>query len=312
MLVPAAISSTGTVSAYLWEPEPDEKHLNNRTATLSVVGSDHAITYQYNVTGQNEFDPQSIAMSSTLSNSSTYTVGAVMGSINHVFDYNVHTQQGTVVWSSDGLETDVAVSGQGNYFAITSQGGNRVSVYERNSKGFAIIDTIDPPTSSVQPMTLVFDRNEDDRLPFLVVAWTDQDGATLAVTTHQIVAAGGAAGSAAVEKVWSYSYTCPNGGGFNYVMQTGLAVSGSGELVAVGTWGCQNDTPRQQGVVLTFEGRKGDGTVTFQDSLKGQIWAIGCAVDVAKKVSYVSVGSWESADKSTPAQVTTYLGSQRS
>mgnify|MGYP006091862567 FL=1 len=111
--------------------------------------------------------------------------------------------------------------------------------------------------------------------------------------------------------MWSYSYTCPNGGGFNYVMQTGLAVSGGGELVAVGTWGCQNDTPTQQGVVLTFEGRKGDGTVTFQDSLKGQIWAVDCAVDVAKKMSYVSVGSWESADKSTPAQVTTYLGSQR-
>ena len=37
--IPTAISEDGKVAALLWEKNPDEAHLNNRSATLVAVGS---------------------------------------------------------------------------------------------------------------------------------------------------------------------------------------------------------------------------------------------------------------------------------
>ena len=61
--VPTAIAHDGSLSAYLLEPNPDLAHLNNRSAELTLVDSSRRTLFQFNVTGQMSYDPQSVAMS---------------------------------------------------------------------------------------------------------------------------------------------------------------------------------------------------------------------------------------------------------
>ena len=63
-MLPTAISHDGTLAAYLLEPNPDMAHINNRSGTLALIDGDTGkLSFEYNVTGQGSFDPQSVAMS---------------------------------------------------------------------------------------------------------------------------------------------------------------------------------------------------------------------------------------------------------
>jgi hypothetical protein len=199
--VPSAISADGTHSAYLFERKPDEKHLNNRSGTLSLVGSQGEPVYHYSVSGQGSFDPQSVSMSADGS-----IVAALFGSKNVVLDW----ASKSIVWENAGQQTAVAVSGQGSFFSITSGfGGTTVDVYSIVAGTAKKLTTIKPPASNVgvyQPMVMAFGAN------LLGVVWQDQDGTMLTLTAHDV-------STTSVKQLWSYESTCPDGGSFNYVMQ---------------------------------------------------------------------------------------------
>lgn len=306
--IPAVISIDGRGAAFLWEMTPDARHLNNRSATLTLLGADGK-SQDVDVVGQMARDPQSVAISAH-GNGATYTVGAVFGGHNAVFDWDTHTGEVQQVWSSGpvGLEVDIAVDGHGRSFAVTSGGGTQVDVYVRAGKTFSKVHTLKPPESSasgapLQPFTMAFDR-ADATAPssLLVVAWGDQSGMTLAVTAHLVRYA-----NATVEPEWVYNRTCSASDlGFDYVMQPGLAVSATGKLVAVGSWGCD---PTVGGTVLGLQGRGGDGKSTLVDAkVPGQVWAIDVDVDSsgASEQAHISAGSWSTSDGVFPAQVTTW------
>ena len=312
MQLPTSISSDGTLSAFLYEPKPTAGHLNNRSAVLNLVNQHGDVVYTLKETGQAEYDPQSISMSS-YSNNNRFTVGAVLGSINKIIDYNTETKQGNTVWSSQGLEIDIAVNGFGNYFAVTSGGGFTVDVWARterssssssssSSAAFTLLSTIKPPSNLVQPMTLMFDRVHSTS-SFLTVAWGDQNGVTLIITTHVIDHSNNT-----IQSEWNKTITCEGNGNFDYVMQTGLAVSGGGEVVAMGDWGCQT-TAGQDGQVLVFQGRQGDGTTVLMNAtMNGEIWAIDVDMDMKTKTMYVSAGSWSNRETKNEAEVKTWSG----
>ena len=201
MQIPTASTETGDYVSFLLEPNPDTIHLNNRTGTLLLVDGTHGkVLHEINITGQGSYDPQSIDMSSRIAaKRSTITIGAVFGSINTVYDYDVRTKTLAPVFTTNGLEVDIAIDGEGENFAITSGGGLAVDVYTRNitSGKFQKIQTIKPPSTAVQPMALKFARggvafnvtlkNEISHPPpFLAVAWTDQTGVQLYVTAHVV------------------------------------------------------------------------------------------------------------------------------
>lgn len=200
MQIPTASTETGDYVSFLLEPNPDTIHLNNRTGTLLLVDGTHGkVLHEINVTGQGSYDPQSLDMSSRIAaKRSTITIGAVFGSINTVYDYDVRTQTLAPVFTTSGLEVDIAIDGEGENFAVTSGGGLAVDVYTRNvtSGKFQQVQTIKPPSSAVQPMALKFARgdvafnangNETSfPPPFLAVVWTDQTGVQLDVTAHVV------------------------------------------------------------------------------------------------------------------------------
>jgi hypothetical protein len=311
MQIPTAISHDGLVSAYLTEPKPDDKHINNRTATLTIVdGKTGKPTYQLNVSGQEACDPQSVAMSSfsSSSNSNLYTIGAVLGSINYIIDYDTIQKKGTVVWSSNCLEVDVTISGRGNYFAITSGCGKNVKIYGRDSSfnnsfnnSFSLISTIQSPGKFgiLQPMVLTFDRHIL-KSSFLAIVWGDATGTKIIVTTHIIK-------KNKVNNVWETMIECPNGKSFDYVMQSGFAMSDGGEYVAMGDWGCQADNPTQNGNIFVYQGRDGDGTAMLNKTVLGQIWAVDISTKTDEnKTIFVSSGSWSSEPNASPAQISTW------
>jgi hypothetical protein len=79
-----------------------------------------------------------------------------------------------------------------------------------------------------------------------------------------------------------------------------------GEYVAIGDWGCQGDTPLQEGSVLVFDSMSGD--VVLEKTVLGQIWAIDIGIVEKTKTMYVSAGSWSSVSNGSPGQVTTWSG----
>ena len=228
-------------------------------------------------------------------------MAAVMGSVNKVFDFDLATKKVTQAWSGEGLQAAIAVDGTGEHFAITSGlQATSVDIYARQPAGFQRLARLDPPGTlgDLQAYALSFDRL-DSESPFLAVAWGDSDGTQLVLTAYSVSKGG-------VNTTWSHHATCPNGTGFNFVMQPGLAVTAGGEMIAVGDWGCQA-TQEQQGKLLVFRGRGGDGaTPLLEATLLGQVWAVDVDADPKAKMAYVSAGSWASKVPMEPAQVSTW------
>ena len=152
----------------------------------------------------------------------------------------------------------------------------------------------------------------------------------MAVTAHLV-------SNGNVSNVWSYERACPGDGSFDYVVPNSLAITGGGEYVAFGTWGCLNggkrgssttaaaDGRRQSSSsshrrppvilggepasaspnVVILKGRGGDGKTVMQDRTPGEVWAVGAEMDSKTGVGYVGVGSWSSmgTDAESPPQV---------
>ena len=186
MMIPTAISNDGSVSVFCVEPNPDTAHLNNRTASLLVMNKKGGVLAAYNITGQMSYDPQTVSMSSYPSATNKYTIGAVLGSLNKVFDVSVASGVLTEKWSSSGLEADISISGTGDFFAVTSGGDTKVDVFCRDRKdSFGQVGvSIEPPTAGLgfrlQPMSLTFNRgqNQASDKDVLAVVWGDQVRAT--------------------------------------------------------------------------------------------------------------------------------------
>lgn len=301
MMTTTGISGHGDVSAFLWEEAPDEKHLNNRSGSLVLVQGGREV-YHLDVQGQGSDDPQSVAISAGADARGRFTAAAVLGSVNKVVEYDPDTKRGTELWSKAGLEIDIAVSARGEAFAVTSGGGHTVDVYARSGAGFALLANIPAPNFAVQPATLAFDRADSSSPSILLsVAWTDAVGSQVIVTAHEIKE------MKTVQQIWSYAPpNCSGGAQFDYVMQQGLGISGGGEVVAVGLWGCDGG-PNESGQVVALKGRGGDGkALLLNATLPGEVWAVDVDVDVKTKSVYVGAGSWKSNNGSVPAQVTVY------
>ena len=300
--VPTAISHDGSLSAYLLEPNPDIVHLNNRTGELRLVDGSGKTSFEFKVTGQGAFDPQSVAMSPfPLEKSGAYTVSAVLGSVNKVFEFDSVTSRAKEVWTGSGLQAATAVDGHGEHFAITSGfQATSVDIYARSSKqdGFERLATIDSPSSGLQAYALSFDRcSGSSRI--LAIAWCDPEGTTLALSAYWV-------NGGSVKESWTYTQKCGGKSGLNYVVQPALAVTGGGEIIVMGDWGCKT-ADAQTGKLLAFKGRGGDGKKPFLEAtLRGQVWAVDCDADPEEKAVYISAGSWASKVGGTAAQISTW------
>ena len=306
MMTTTAITSGGELAAFLWEVDPDLKHRNNRSGTLTLVDGDHGKKLQsFQVPGQGASDPQSVSMSAKPNKHGVYTVGTVFGSVNSVIEYDLNKKSAQELWRKPGLEVDIAISARGEAFAITSGGGYSVDVYFRENAGFSLLANIPSPQTVgrvVQPITLIFDRADDKDSLFFSIAWTDQVGSLVVLSAHEIDKS-----SKTVKPVWTFMpNSCPGTSQFDYIMQPDLAISGGGEVVALGLWGC-DEGEYQSGQVVALKGRGGNGNdLLLNATLAGEVWAVD--VDMAEGTGevYVGAGSWKNKNGSIPARVSLY------
>ena len=178
----AAITSDGALSALLFEPEPDEAHLNNRSAVLSLVNASGAECHRLLVEGQGAYDPWSVAVAPSRGPQG-YTVAAIMGVSSVVLDFDVQTGAAHTLWSTriaPGAysEVGVAVGRAGASFAITHNAeadGASVDVYGRREGAMRLLARLTPPKPALSPQALAMAMDVD----VLVVAWTDQTGKPL-------------------------------------------------------------------------------------------------------------------------------------
>jgi len=233
------------LSALLFEPEPDEAHLNNRSAVLSLVNASGAECHRLLVEGQGAYDPWSVAVAPSRGPQG-YTVAAIMGVSSVVLDFDVQTGAAHTLWSTriaPGAysEVGVAVGRAGASFAITHNAeadGASVDVYGRREGAMRLLARLTPPKPALSPQALAMAMDVD----VLVVAWTDQTGSQMAITLHTVDTNAGT-----VQRVWQHERTCPAGGSFDLVVPNALAVSRKGELVGVGSWGCVTGHSGMQG-----------------------------------------------------------------
>ena len=200
--IPSAITNDGALSAYLIEPNPDEKHINNRSAALQLVcatkngtSSKSEECYRLRLDGNGAFDPWSVSTAAHSGASGAFTVAATMGLTSNVVDFDPATKKGSIVWSKQAdpgafAESAVAVSSDGSAFAVTN-GGSTVDVWGRGeangqspgSTKFSLLGNI-PAPDGLQPMSTFFSREEPLAAvstgtasePFLAVAWVDASG----------------------------------------------------------------------------------------------------------------------------------------
>ena len=306
METPVDISNDGKLSAFLYEPNPDEAHLNNRTGTLQLVDDSGKVTFTHKVAGQGAFDPQLVTVAAH-KRGDVYTIGALFGSVNTIVDYNYAEKSGKVVWSEKDAVGggSIALNGDGTLFALTSNDGLHVDVYARSTEkgaraAFSKISTLTPPKSGMNvmnPLTLAMSQGTSES-PTLAVVWGDQDGTTVILRAHVI-------NGSAVDQIWESSQVCQGGGSFNYVLPRGLSVTAKGELVVLGSWGCTEDS----GSMMVFKGNHGDGKPIFSATFPGQVWATSCQVSDEGTEAYVAAGSWKSQSGSSPSQTSMFRAS---
>lgn len=315
--IPVAISADGALSAFLYQPEPDAKHLDNRSAVLQLVDRSGRVCFTHTAAGLHDTNPQSVAIAPHPreggSRSGTYTIAAIMGEVSMLFQYDDEARQGAVLQvipagPSGAPESAVAVSGDGTYVAITFN-NQAISVYSRAnssvtgggashaaaSAAFRLLGTISAPAGGLTPAALAFDEGRPGSAgqAFLAAAWEDASGSDTAVTGHSVTRAG------ELRQEWSHTRTCTDPASLDLVMPTGVRVSPGGEWVAVGSWGCAGRTEPN---LVVLKGSGGDGTPALVHRLAGEIWAVDVDVD-AKGRAFVAASSWPTGQGDVPAQL---------
>ena len=277
----AAVSSTGDVGAVLLEPTPNEEHMNNRSAVLHLFGPASATPlYTYEVVGLGSTDPQTASISAHATAAGVYTVGAIMGYVTVVIDFDTSTNKGTVVYRKSFADGDqdemvIAISPNGQQFAVSTD--TNVDVFRRTAKGTfskVAFEHIKPPTTDQTANAIVFAEEADvvTGETVLAVGWCGQQGESTGVSAHYATKAG------QLKAGWAHHQLC-GGNNFDSIGNNGLAVSSRGEYVVVGKWGCGSDSMQRLKNFAVFEGVGGKGVPAFEAKTPGQIWAVD--VDVA-------------------------------
>ena len=150
------------------EPTPDDKHLNNRSGVLQLYLNSKPgagagagagappLVYSLAVDGNGAADPQSVAVSAYGDGAGRYTAAALIGFHTVVVDFDAKTSTGTVVYNKvqpggGDPEIAVAVSADGNHYAVTNEAQVDVFVRDPAAQRFRLLGSINAPENKLYP-----------------------------------------------------------------------------------------------------------------------------------------------------------------
>lgn len=139
----------------------------------------------------------------------------------------------------------------------------------------AVVVAFDPGAPPPSPKEQLDRASLSESTAVLAVGWNDDGGTTAAVSLHAV-------GEQAVTPLWEHVRKCPAGTGENLIQANGLQISPGAAWVVLGSWGCAGAPPHALANAAMLRGRGGDGSVAYEATMSGQVWA-------------ASVDAWEEA-----------------